>query len=312
VVVEFRLLRQEIWRALRAAIPASAPTGDIVAAEIVVNDALDAAVTQGLAALNDQVEQVREEFLATTVHDVRQPLTAISGDAQLIGRALQREQPNIEQALSSVEHIQASVRRMLALLDMLTDMSKVALGSLELRIRITNLEDVVRAVLARIPPDEVARLALNIKAADGSALTGQWDAPRLEQVVSNLLGNAFKYSPPGTPIDITLAGSAGTSPVKSEGEGEGGNDLERELDSVTLEVRDYGIGIPSEDLVRVFSRYTRATNATELGTEGQGLGLFLSRGIVTAHGGRIWAESGGIGRGTTVTVVLPRRFHTEE
>ena len=88
IVVEFRLLRQEIWHALRLQLPDNVPTTDVIAAELVVNDALDGAITMGLTALQERVEEVREEFLATTIHDVRQPLTAIQGYTQLAARAV--------------------------------------------------------------------------------------------------------------------------------------------------------------------------------------------------------------------------------
>jgi signal transduction histidine kinase len=290
VVVEFRLLRQEIWRALRAELPNRAPTGDVVAAEMLVNDALDSAITQALAALSDYVEQVREEFLATTLHDVRQPLTSISGEAQLLVRRLSRATPrDPQQLLDGAERIQASAKRMTSLLEMLSDVSRLALGGLEMHISEANLEDVVRTALAHCPADDVARTVVTSEPT--SELKGDWDPNRLEQVVSNLLGNAFKYSDKDTPIEVTL--SAANSP-----------------DTVALTVRDHGIGIPAEDIPHIFARYKRAGNAVGNGIDGLGLGLFLCKGIVEAHGGHIFAESEGPGHGTAITIVLPR--HTTQ
>ena len=305
VVVEFRLLRQEIWRALRASLPAGAPVDDVVAAEILVNDALDGAITQGLVALNDQVEQVREEFLATTMHDVRQPLTSILGEAQLLDRMLSKvesESANRERSIASSRRIEASAKRMISLLETLTDMSKVALGSLDLHLGMTDLEDVVRKALSQLAPDEAARVTVTVDGATTagpgtgtsatagrSTLSGLWDASRLGQVVSNLMTNALKYSGGDTTVQIELQGQ------------------EQPEGSVTLRVRDDGIGIPPEDIKRIFSRYSRAKNAEDSGIEGQGLGLYLCRGIVVAHGGHIQAESRGVGQGTTITVVLPKQ-----
>jgi signal transduction histidine kinase len=124
-----------------------------------------------------------------------------------------------------------------------------------------------------------------VSAEPQADLVGQWDAGRLEQVVANLIGNALKYSSEGTPVEIDLSGDG---------------------ESVTLCVRDDGIGIPAEDMVRIFSRYSRGHNALDSGVEGLGLGLYLCKGIVEAHGGRIWAESEGRGLGTKVTVTLPK------
>ena len=286
IVVEFRLLRQEIWRALREALPDRSPTGDVVAAEMLVNDALDSAITQGLVALSDYVEQVREEFLATTLHDVRQPLTSISGQAQLLIRWLdQSGPPDLERMRGGAERIQSSVRRMMSMLETLGDMSRVALGSLEIHVREVNLEDLVRKALANCPPDEVSRTLISV--SPKAQLTGEWDPARLEQVVDNLLGNAFKYSAPDMPVEVEIWDD------KTE-------------DVACFRVKDRGIGIPAEDIKHVFTRYQRAGNAVEKGVEGQGLGLYLCRGIIEAHGGRIWAESAGSEQGTAISVMLPR------
>jgi signal transduction histidine kinase len=180
-------------------------------------------------------------------------------------------------------------------------MSKVALGSLDLHFGLTDLEDVVHKALSQIAADEAARVIVTVDGAittdpastsatgGRSALSGIWDASRLGQVVSNLITNALKYSASDTTVEIELEGQ------------------EQPEGSVTLRVRDDGIGIPPADIERVFSRYSRAKNAEESGIEGQGLGLYLCRGIVRAHGGHIQAESKGLGQGTTITVVLPKQ-----
>lgn len=286
VVVEFRLLRQEIWRAVRAAVTDHAPTDSVIGAEMLINDALDGAITLGLIALSDHVEQVREEFLATTLHDVRQPLTALSGAIQLLERALRQGPPDGPRLQALATRMDGAVAQMLALLETLAERSKVALGSLDLQRAAVNLAAVVRDVVAQAAPDDSARVVVTAPAE--ANLTGTWDRRRLHQVVSNLLGNAFKYALPGTPVRVTLSADAA---------------------AVTLQVRDHGIGIPAEDLPHIFARYHRAANALAQGTVGSGLGLYLCWGIVEAHGGQIAAASGGAGQGTTITVVLPRGPH---
>jgi signal transduction histidine kinase len=131
---------------------------------------------------------------------------------------------------------------------------------------------------------EDARRAI-VKVREGANLTGLWDPVRLEQLVGNLLGNAFKYSTAGTPVEI---------------------DLDADEDAAMLTVRDRGMGIAAEDLKHIFSRYQRAGNARERGIEGSGLGLYICKGIVDAHEGQIRATSPGPGKGTTMTVTLPR------
>lgn len=290
VVVEFRLLRQEIWRALRAALPEEAPTGDVVAAEMLINDVLDSAITQGLAALTDYVQQLREEFLAMTVHDVRQPLTVISAEAQILARLLkQAAVPNVERLLTGAESINAAAKRMMVMLDTLTDMSRIALGSLDLHFSEVNLRDIVDRALLQCPTEDAGRTVVKVR--QGADATGLWDPMRIMQVVENLLGNAFKYSDAGTPVDI---------------------EIDADDDSVMLTVRDQGIGIPAEDLKHIFSRYRRSSNALDGGIKGSGLGLYMCKGIVEAHDGRIVAESTGVGGGTMITVTLPRRVNHQE
>lgn len=284
VLAEFRLLRQELGRALRHAVPEDAPSSDVVGAELLLNDALDGATALALAALTAQLEQVREEFLATTVHEIRQPLTRIVGFLQLAERVLDRQDPDLPRARANLRRGRDAADQMGALLATLVDASRTALGGLVLQPATTDLVALLRETIARLEPDAAERVALQVPR--GLQATGRWDGMRLAQVFGNLLSNARKYSAPGTPIDIRLRGDAAT---------------------VAVSVADQGIGIPAEDLPHLFDRYARASNATEQGIEGLGLGLYLCRGIVEAHGGRIWAESAGRGRGATMHVELPRQ-----
>jgi signal transduction histidine kinase len=117
------------------------------------------------------------------------------------------------------------------------------------------------------------------------------DAELLDRVVSNLLSNAIKYSPPDSPIQLALSADGS---------------------AVHLAIQDHGIGLAPDEINGLFQRYSRAHGAVERGVEGVGLGLYLSRRFVEAHGGRIWAESAGRGRGATVHVLLPRTLQDGE
>lgn len=284
IVVEFRLLRQEIWRILRLHVPNDAPTGDITGAELLLNDALDGAIALALTALTEGIEQLREEFLATTVHEVRQPLTLILGNLQLAERLLAGPAPDGRRVGAILQRTREATNRMAALLDTLVDTSRVALGSLVLQPGPADLLVLLREAMARSGPDTAARIVVRVPS--GLATTGRWDGARLAQVLDNLLSNAVKYSSPGSPIEVALAGNAAT---------------------IALSVRDRGIGIAADELARLFGRYARAQNATQEGIEGLGLGLYLCQGIVAAHGGEIRAESPGINQGTTIHVHLPRQ-----
>ncbi|MGD9893658.1 MAG: ATP-binding protein [Dehalococcoidia bacterium] len=283
VVIEFRLLRHEILGALRRELPDGVPTGDVIAAELLINDALDGAISVGLVALTHLIETVREDFLATTIHDVRQPLTLIKGAAQLARRTLQRAPSNLDLVIGELERIDAESTRMAAMLGELIDASRIALQQLDLRPERVDLAELLSVVVSRLGPDVADRVVIG----DGLEFdaTGQWDRERLERVIRNLLSNAVKYSPAASSIEVTIGGAGGM---------------------VEFSIRDYGIGVAAEELPRLFERYRRARGAVDRGIEGVGLGLYLTRGIVQAHGGRIWADSAGPGSGTTFHVILPR------
>lgn len=281
IVTEFRLLRHEISRAMRLYLDESESPGDVVAAELVVNDALDGATALSMSALSDKVEEVRSDFLATTLHDAQQPITTAKLSIELAARSLKGPKADIARATDALRRAGNSLDRMTVLLRRLADASRLALGSLELRHVETGLAKVVQRVVDELDPETARRVHLRAAGDD----SGLWDSAALEQVVANLLGNAVKFSPSDTPIEIGITATQ---------------------DEVTLTVRDQGAGLREEVLEGIFDRFTRTREARETGVAGHGLGLYLSRGIVDAHGGSISAESAGPGTGAVFRVVLPR------
>jgi signal transduction histidine kinase len=280
VVVEFRLLRQEIGRALRFELDDEIPARDVVGAELLLHDAFDGAMTLALAALTHHVDAARQEFLGTTVHEIGQPLTAIKAAVQLAERAVERgDRPAAREALARAG---AGADQMRALLARLSDLARLGLGRYELRPTDVNLVDVVAAVVGRLEPAAAARVRVETA---GQEPTGRWDRVALEQVVGNLTSNALKYSTTPSPIDLIVQAAPAT---------------------VQLIVQDRGIGLAPEEVAGLFRRYGRARSAIEREIGGLGLGLYIVRGIVEAHGGRVWAESPGQGLGTSVIVLLPR------
>lgn len=284
VMVEFRTLRQEIGRALRLTVADTAPVSDVVGAELLLNDALDGASAIALQALSEQVERLREEFLATTIHEIRQPITSLTIYAQMAQRLLSKPEPDLERVREIQNDILQAANQMKSLITTLMDESQTALRGLVLQRDQTSLLDILREAIEQLDPDATGRVVM--KVSHNLDTTLSCDQRRLTQVVVNLLSNAIKYSPTYTPVIVGITGNA---------------------DDLHLTVQDRGIGIPADDLPRLFGRYARASNAVESHNEGLGLGLYLCHGIVEAHGGRIWAESAGPSRGTTMHVVLPRR-----
>jgi PAS domain S-box-containing protein len=236
-----------------------------------------------LYAQTRQAIRARDEFLSLASHELRNPVAAISGTAQLIQRARQRDRLDAATIERYMEVIERTAAHLASLTEDLLDVGRLQQGRLPLRFRDMNLADLVRGVVARqASRSEASPVALQL-ACDPCYIVA--DADRLEQVVTNLLENAFKYSPHEGTIEMELSGDDA---------------------GVSLAVRDYGIGFPAAAAERIFEPFGRAANATERNIPGMGLGLYISRQIVERHGGRLWAESLGEARGTTFHVWLPR------
>lgn len=243
--------------------------------------ARDAALNETRAAL-----QVRDEFLSSVSHDLRTPLTALKGLAQLLNRRASGG-PTVESGrlLRQLEVMEAAVDRMAGLVDDLLDLSRLESGrALDLVLEPTDLVALARRVAAdhqRVSPRHT------IVVEPSAAVIGVWDATRLERVLSNVVGNAVRYSPEGGAIVIAVA-----QPAPEAGKG-----------WIEVRVRDDGVGIPAADLPRVFDRFHRGANVSGL-VKGTGIGLATVKQIVELHGGSVAIESEE-GRGTTVAIRLP-------
>ncbi len=283
VVTEFRILRQEISRAMAALLDDAAPASDVVAGLAVVGDALDGAATIGLTSLSDRIETLRESFLATTVHDVRQPITLVEGSLHLAERWLSAEPIDTARLQESVGDALVATGELVAMIDTLSDASQVAMGALNADPEPASLEAITREAVDAF--GAAARGRVTLELPSGPHLIGLWDPRLLRRVVVNLVGNALKYSPDDGRARVTV------------GPGRPG--------WARLTVADEGIGMTAEELEAVFDRFGRAERARRLGVPGLGLGLYACRGIVTAHAGTIEVNSDGQGTGTTVVVELP-------
>jgi signal transduction histidine kinase len=281
IVTEFRLLRHEIGRALISSVEDAPPT-DILAGQAVIDDALDGAATVGLNALSDRVETLRDEFLATTVHDIRQPITLVTGSLDLAARWLSEPDVDRVRVTEAVNTAVIAVSEINVMLDTLGDASRLAMGALEPDPEPAKLEAIVGDALALLDAESRNRITFESSA---DPLVGLWDPHLLRRVVSNLISNALKYSPSGGRVEIEVSEAA---------------------DGLAqLEVRDHGMGLSTDEAVDVFDRFARAERARAQGIPGLGLGLYACRGIIAAHGGTIVLQSDGAGSGTTVVVALP-------
>jgi PAS domain S-box-containing protein len=226
--------------------------------------------------------RLRDEFLSIASHELRTPLTALQMQVDSVLRAarLKREPLAPERMAAKMETIHEAVKRLNALINQLLDLSRITSGRLTIEREEADLGKVVLRVLALFR-DELERSGCAVTFhADEAPIVGRWDTLRLEQVITNLLANAIKYGL-GKPIEVTVRA----------GEGCG-----------ILSVGDQGIGIAEADQRRVFERFERIVTGRNYG--GFGLGLWIVREILDAHGGSIEVQSA-LGVGSTFTVTLP-------
>jgi signal transduction histidine kinase len=250
------------------------------AAHEAAKDAQDAAeegraVAELAAREARQGQEYLQNFLAMAAHDLHNPITGILGYAQL----LQRRNTSPTMQAHAASAIERSALMMSRLIRDLVDAGRAGSGGFPLHPEPTDLAALVRAVaesLGQASGDH----QIVVTAPDH--LAGRWDPDRLGQVLTNQIGNALKYSPGGGKVNVQ---------VRQDG------------DMAIIAVADHGIGIDADESHRLFRPFSRLSNGTD--QSGTGLGLFISHGIVEAHGGHISVESHGPGTGTTFTTVLP-------
>lgn len=283
VVTEFRLLRQEISRALSSIVAEDADPVDVVGGLAVINDGLDGAATVGLNALSTRIETLRESFLATTLHDVRQPITLVEGSLVLAKRWIEPADADVERIRGAIDDALSATTELMAMIETMSDASLVAMGALDPDPEPVSLEAVIQDTVESL--GAATRVRLRVVVDDGPRLIGLWDAGLLRRLAANLIGNALKYSPAGGVVEITIGRVDG--------------------DRARLQVSDHGLGMDAAELEAVFGRFARGDRVRRQGIPGLGLGLYACHGIVVAHGGTIVVTSDGPGTGTTVTVELP-------
>jgi len=228
--------------------------------------------------------QTRDNFLAIASHELRTPLSALSVLISSVVRAASQgrlTKLGPEALLTRMVKAERQMAQVARLVDRLLDVSRLSTQDLRLEREQTDLADIVRGVIARYE-EAAAEAGSRIELAVAGVTTGWWDRSRIDQMVTNLVGNAVKHAPGAS---ITVSVSSGTSGY------------------ARLMVHDEGPGVPTEDHERIFGQFERATDSDN-NRPGMGLGLWLVRKIATAHGGTVTLDSEP-GSGATFIVLLP-------
>jgi signal transduction histidine kinase len=225
-----------------------------------------------------ELDRLKDEFVSTISHELRTPLTSISGYVELA-----REQAADPETSGYLEVVERNASRLLALVNDLLLVARLQSGRLELDVERVDVARLVAESVATAKPHAVgANVELRLRlTGDDTAVRG--DRRRLGQVVDNLVSNAIKFSPNSGSVELTV---------------------DRRNGKVLIEVEDHGIGIPEGEHDRLFERFFRAQGALDRHIPGTGLGLYITRSIVEAHGGTVAARSVA-GEGTSFVVELP-------
>ena len=239
-----------------------------------------------MAETLERGERLRRNMMADVAHELRTPLTVIQGQVEAL---LDGVFPLTPDQLTPIHDQTILLARLVA---DLRDLALAEAGKLTLDCRPTEVGDVARRVAAAVDPIAVEK-GINLTVAVPRDLpAGSADGERLKQVLHNLLSNALRHTPQGGQITISVELASALSPVAPS------------PPNLLVTVTDTGSGISEEELPYIFDRFYRADRSRSEVGGGSGLGLSISRGIVEAHGGRIWAESQP-GSGTRITFTLP-------
>ena len=253
--------------------PVRTESGEIIGASAIARD-----VTAEQQAMKDAI-RLREEFISVAAHELRTPLTTVYARLQLVERRLARKDGDPAVLQRDVGLVRQAADRLRTLIDRLLDVSRLRSGRLLLVRETTDVATIVESVASML--GETSGRQISVRAPESpETYEMAVDGVRLEEVIVNLIDNAVKYSPPGTPIDVELTSTP---------------------DAMRIAVRDQGPGIQPEERSRIFEPFHRTSDAAP----GVGLGLHIAREIVELHGGTLTVESPADG-GSRFVVSLPR------
>ncbi len=231
-----------------------------------------------MASALDQAEHRRVELIGDVAHELRTPLASLKSSLEGMLDEVIPHEPETFLTL------QREVSRMQRLVDDLQQLSRVEAGQIPLETRAIAVEGLIRAVTERLRPqfeDKQVDLTVQVPSDLPRALA---DSNRSTQILVNLLGNALQYTASGGSVTVTAT---------------------CERHEIVVVIKDTGVGISSDQLPHIFERFYRADKSRARSMGGSGIGLTIAKHLVEAQGGRIWASSPGLGKGSTFTFTLP-------
>ena len=230
------------------------------------------------------VEAMKSEFVSIAAHQLRTPLAAIKWTMKML---LEGDLGELNEGqMELVNKVYISNERMVNLINDLLNVSRIEEGKYLYKPELVHIEDIVEPLLESYRIEMERRgIDFKIKKPKEKTPTVAVDNEKITLVIQNFLDNAMKYTPKGGSVEISI-------------------DYDKDINRVRVSVKDSGVGIPKNQQLRMFSKFFRAANVIRMETEGSGLGLFISKNIVEAHGGKIWFESEE-GKGSTFYFNLP-------
>jgi two-component system phosphate regulon sensor histidine kinase PhoR len=249
------------------------------------NRARQVVLFQDVTALR-RAEAMRRDFVANVSHELRTPLASLQALVETLEAGALEDPPAAREFLDRM-HVEVDGLRQMV--EELLELSRIESGRMKLRLELTDVGSVVGEAARRLAAQaERQGVVLHIN-APVDEIDAPIDASRVQQIVVNLVHNAIKFTPPQGNVDVSV---------------------ERRGQHAAILVADTGIGVPHDELPRLFERFYKVDRSRS--SSGTGLGLAIVKHLVQAHGGQVWAESPGEGMGTTFFVLLPLAERTAE
>jgi signal transduction histidine kinase len=230
-----------------------------------------------------KIDEMKSEFVSVASHELRTPLAAIKNAVQLMLQGKTGEiNENQAKFLSMAER---NINRLTSILNSLLDLSRIESGKIGLKFEEMDLRGSIEFILSSLKPQTDGK-SIELKMEIPEKLPSVYgDREKVEQILTNLIGNSIKFTPEGGEISVSA------KPFDEE-------------NMVAISVRDSGIGIPEDQLEKIFEKFHQVEDSLRRSTTGTGLGLAITKGLVEAHHGKIWVESE-VGKGSTFTFTLP-------